>query len=49
MPAEHEALVQEIIDAHEDIEGAALPILHAVQEALGYVPDSAHSADRRRR
>ena len=40
MPAEHEALVQEIIDAHRGIEGAALPILHAVQEALGCVPEA---------
>ena len=41
MPAETEALVQEIIATHKDIEGAALPILHAVQEAIGYVPESA--------
>ncbi len=37
----HEAAVQEVIDAHRDVEGAALPILIKVQEALGYVPDSA--------
>jgi formate dehydrogenase subunit gamma len=41
MPAEHEAMVQEIIAAHKDMEGPALPILHAVQEALGFVPESA--------
>jgi formate dehydrogenase subunit gamma len=41
MPAEHEALVEQIIVAHRGREGAALPILHAVQEALGYIPDSA--------
>jgi formate dehydrogenase subunit gamma len=40
MPAEHEALVQGIIEAHQGVEGAALPILHAVQEALGYVPEA---------
>ena len=37
----HDALVREIIDAHRGVEGAALPILNKVQEALGYVPDSA--------
>ena len=41
MPTEHDALIRSVIDAHKDIEGAALPILHAVQEALGYVPESA--------
>ena len=41
MPAETEALVQEIIAAHGNMEGAALPILHAVQEAIGYVPEDA--------
>jgi formate dehydrogenase subunit gamma len=41
MSAETEALVQEIIVAHRDMEGAALPILHAVQEALGHVPEAA--------
>ena len=37
----HDALVREIIDAHTGVEGAALPILHKLQEAFGYVPDSA--------
>jgi len=41
MPAETEALVQEIIASHGNMEGAALPILHAVQEAVGYVPEDA--------
>ena len=40
MSAETEALVQEIIVAHRNMEGAALPILHAVQEALGHVPEA---------
>jgi formate dehydrogenase subunit gamma len=37
----HDALVREIVDAHKGVAGASLPILHKVQEALGYVPDSA--------
>lgn len=37
----HGALVREIADAYEGVEGATLPILHRVQEALGYIPDSA--------
>lgn len=41
MPGDHEALVNEIIEAHRGVEGAALPILHAVQDALGYVPEGA--------
>jgi formate dehydrogenase subunit gamma len=40
MPTEHEALIQKILDAHKHVSGAALPILHAVQEALGCVPES---------
>lgn len=39
--AESDPVVQQIIEAHRGIEGAALPILHAVQEALGYVPEDA--------
>ncbi len=37
----HEALIREIVDAHKGVEGATLPILHKVQEALGFVPDEA--------
>ena len=37
----HDALVSEIIEAHRGVAGAALPILHKVQDAIGYVPDSA--------
>jgi formate dehydrogenase subunit gamma len=37
----HDDLVREIVDAHRGVAGATLPILHKVQEALGYVPDSA--------
>jgi formate dehydrogenase subunit gamma len=42
MPAEaDETLVRGIIDAHRDLDGASLPILHKVQEALGFIPDFA--------
>lgn len=33
--------VGEIIDRHAAMEGSALPILHAIQEAFGYVPSEA--------
>jgi formate dehydrogenase subunit gamma len=36
-----EALVREIAAAHRGQRGALLPILHAVQEALGWVPTDA--------
>jgi formate dehydrogenase subunit gamma len=36
-----EALVRDIAAAHRTQRGALLPILHAVQEALGYVPPEA--------
>lgn len=32
---------REIIDAHRHLEGPALPILHALQEAFGHVPGEA--------
>ena len=35
------ATVREIADAHRDVPGGLLPALHAVQEALGHVPDEA--------
>jgi formate dehydrogenase subunit gamma len=35
------ALVREIVATHRGQRGALLPILHAVQEALGYVPADA--------
>jgi formate dehydrogenase subunit gamma len=41
MTADHDAVIPAIIDKYRDVEGAALPMLHAVQEALGYVPESA--------
>jgi len=36
-----EARGREIIAAHEALEGATLPILHALQEVFGYVPREA--------
>lgn len=33
--------IVEILDAHRGLEGPLLPILHAIQEAFGYVPDTA--------
>lgn len=35
------ATVQALIDAHRDQAGALLPILHAIQDQLGYVPAEA--------
>jgi formate dehydrogenase subunit gamma len=34
----HDSLVQQVIEAHGEKEGALLPVLHAVQAALGYIP-----------
>jgi formate dehydrogenase subunit gamma len=31
-------IAQEVIEAHATLQGAALPILHALQEEFGYVP-----------
>lgn len=33
--------IKEIIDDLRDLEGALLPILHAIQESLGYIPKDA--------
>ncbi len=44
MPASHSwnaERASEIIAAHAGAEGAALPILHALQEAFGHVPEAA--------
>ncbi|TKA97221.1 formate dehydrogenase subunit gamma [Cereibacter changlensis] len=35
------ARLQDILAAHEGLEGPLLPILHAVQESFGYVPQDA--------
>jgi formate dehydrogenase subunit gamma len=37
----HSDRIAEILEAHRGLEGPLLPILHAIQEAFGYVPDSA--------
>ncbi len=36
--AEVHARVDDILDAHEGLEGPLLPILHAVQDTFGHVP-----------
>jgi formate dehydrogenase subunit gamma len=41
LPADQAAAVQAALAAHRDSAGALLPILHAVQDALGYVPEAA--------
>ena len=33
--------VHRLVDAHRHLPGALLPLLHAVQQALGHVPDAA--------
>ena len=37
----HTDRIAEILEAHRGLEGPLLPILHAIQEAFGYVLDSA--------
>ena len=39
-PAQNDRIA-EILVAHQGLEGPLLPILHAIQAAFGYVPDSA--------
>ena len=39
-PAQNDRIA-EILVAHRGLEGPLLPILHAIQAAFGYVPDSA--------
>lgn len=39
-PAEHDTLAAILAD-HRDLEGPLLPILHAVQDAFGFVPQDA--------
>lgn len=36
-----EPSVDAIVKAHRDLEGPLLPILHAVQQAFGYIPEAA--------
>lgn len=40
-PAPSDADVRRIVDRHRDLEGPLLPILHAVQQAFGHVPETA--------
>ena len=35
----HRATVDLLIERHKDLPGALMPLLHAVQDALGHVPD----------
>jgi formate dehydrogenase subunit gamma len=35
------ARVRQVIDERRDLPGALLPVLHGIQDALGYVPDDA--------
>ena len=41
LPSDQASAVQAALDAHRDAAGALLPILHAVQDALGYIPEAA--------
>ena len=41
LPPETSAKVRAAIDAHRDLPGALLPVLHAVQDSVGYVPADA--------
>jgi formate dehydrogenase subunit gamma len=38
---EQRSAVQAALDTHRNAAGALLPILHAVQDALGYIPEAA--------
>jgi formate dehydrogenase subunit gamma len=33
--------ISDLVDQHKDLPGALLPLLHAIQNEVGYVPDSA--------
>ena len=35
--------VDALIEAHKDMPGALMPLLHAIQDNLGYVPESSYS------
>jgi len=41
LPEDVAARVRQVIDARRHLPGALLPVLHGVQDALGYVPDDA--------
>ncbi|GAA3865093.1 formate dehydrogenase subunit gamma [Celeribacter arenosi] len=39
--ADHDAAVDAVIEAHRDMEGPLLPILHGVMARIGYIPQDA--------
>src|SRR5512146_417892 len=41
LPPEQARAVQAALDAHRGAAGALLPVMHAIQDALGYVPEAA--------
>ena len=41
MPETHADTVDRLIAQHKDLPGALMPLLHAVQDTLGHVPDEA--------
>ncbi len=41
LPADHRRAVQTALEANRGVPGALLPILHAVQDAIGHVPQEA--------
>ena len=41
LPEAMAARVRAVIDERRDLPGALLPVLHGIQDALGYVPDDA--------
>jgi len=44
LPPDQDRAVRVALDAHRDSAGALLPILHAIQDALGYIPEEAQPA-----
>lgn len=41
MDNDHRNLIEDLLNAHRDRPGALLPLLHDIQEALGYIPNDA--------
>lgn len=44
MLAEQQALIQGHIDAHKSVPGALMPLLHAIQDDIGYIPEESYQA-----
>lgn len=40
----HNELIAEKIEAHRSMAGGLLPLLHAVQDAIGYIPEESYPA-----